>query len=85
MLPIFSTFSVQFYSQVNSCLTKNNKIVINNWQTLTLFSGKTGFSTLIATLNLANIGNLQHHISGAADPCKFMDVKFICALPVVAI
>ena len=35
----------------NRVCIKNNKIVINNWQTLTLFSGKTGkFSTLFYTI-----------------------------------
>jgi hypothetical protein len=53
---------------------------------LPLFSGKIDkFSTLFATLSLVSMGNLQHHVSGVADPCEFMDVKLICALPVVTI
>ena len=36
-------------------------------------------------ISLAGMGNLQHHVSGIVDPCEFMDVKLICALPVVAI
>jgi len=44
---LFPLFSAVFPINKNSGYIKNNKIVINNWQTLTLFYCKTGkFSTL---------------------------------------